>query len=521
MTEGIGSSVIQQDIYRVSKVELQGILTKFHIQYREDDTVADLRPIVADLKSYLKSNWTEEKKHLLRQLLSRRFLTETEREKYPSLRRIEQFLSERVNLYDDPAVDYELSGDEYEEIEFNVEKSSDTQSRNSQEGAHRDALTVTTSKIPSIAETIMSKEKLPLISAGTYHGLQSENPNDFIDKYEIAAMSNHWQENSKLNLFPAHLTGTALAWYQHYSKGKEINNWDNLKKVFIAAFSQIGQVQTLQNILENKIQGKDQPVLTYYLEILTLCRRYDPETTDKKIIRHIKQGLRPEFCERILGESCETLEELEGNLRKIELQLEIRAANREKYRRAESAGNCQDYLIGKSQELHNLQAEIKSLTQMVQSLSVQKLTPRNVQQCQHLTQQQAPRAPDTSMKRGNYYGGQNNFRQSFNQYRSQPRWNPRPVIQSYQPQHRSPWNPNRQTQYFRPQMQAFGSKNDRMYCDICRRNNHKTEECRFRRTQTGEMGQARARFCDYCHMNNHKREDCYRLKKAENNTKNV
>jgi len=53
-------------------------------------------------------------------------------------------------------------------------------------------------------------ENLPLISAGSFNGLNSENPTDFIEKYLLAAESNNWTEQSKLKLFPNHLGGIAI-----------------------------------------------------------------------------------------------------------------------------------------------------------------------------------------------------------------------------------------------------------------------------------------------------------------------
>lgn len=62
MPLGNGRLILPPDVYRVNKAHLQYILTKFSIKFNEEDTVAELRPIVADLKAYLKTNWTEEKR---------------------------------------------------------------------------------------------------------------------------------------------------------------------------------------------------------------------------------------------------------------------------------------------------------------------------------------------------------------------------------------------------------------------------------------------------------------------------
>lgn len=222
----------------------------------------------------------------------------------------------------------------------------------------------------------MSKEKLPLISAGTYYGLPSENPNDFIDKHENAEGCNHWKEETRIHLFPAHLAGTELTWYQHYSSGRDINSWKHLKDTFILTFTPVAQAQRLQAILERKIQGKDKPVFCYYLKIITLCRRHDPTTTEKQIIQHVIQGLRPEYSKRILGQTCDNLQQLEDNLRRFKVQVEMGRMNRERFRRAEKEKTGHTYYDRHRVDINSLQAEIKSLTQTVANLKIHYSQPR-------------------------------------------------------------------------------------------------------------------------------------------------
>lgn len=51
------------------------------------------------------------------------------------------------------------------------------------------------------------EEQFPLIKATTYSGLSTECPNEFIHKFELAANCNKWKDETKLNLFSAHLAG--------------------------------------------------------------------------------------------------------------------------------------------------------------------------------------------------------------------------------------------------------------------------------------------------------------------------
>ncbi|KAG8319049.1 hypothetical protein J6590_099566 [Homalodisca vitripennis] len=201
-------------------------------------------------------------------------LSEEDRENYKDLATIEDFLAQRTNLYD---------------TVHNPEEDIKTQAPPTL-AQHYEPLTLT-----DRTNTATMGETIPLISAGTYTGLQSENPEDFLDKFLVAATSNRWTDNTKVNLFLAHLSGTALTWFKHYNQKQreEAIQWDQPAKSFIEAFTPLAQTQSLQMILEHKIQGENEPTLTYFLDILTTCRRYDPTIQDKHIIHFIIQGLKP------------------------------------------------------------------------------------------------------------------------------------------------------------------------------------------------------------------------------------
>jgi hypothetical protein len=532
------------DVYRASKEHLQTILTKYKIRYNESDTVATLRPIVADLKAYLRHPLTEERKHILRKLLSRTYLTDIELTKYPSLERIQEFLKERENLYDNPSSDQESN---YEEIIFrgaspiNSQPDSEVGENDnilenhspqqlgvnfpptpSQTGTHNTGNTLITVSSPQTRKMAQGiKEKLPLVSAGTYHGLATENPIDFIDHYEIAAQSNHWQEETKINLFPAHLTGTALAWYQYYTTSNQIKTWKDLKHTFINTFTPVAQAQTLQTILERKVQGRDQPVLTYYLEIITLCKRHDPEMSDKKIGQYVIQGLKPEFCDKILAEPCETLEQLEKSLRKIELQLQIKEANREKHDRA-----SRENTVNHTEEINNLQAQIQNLTQVISNLTTG--TRNSEPPLQHTPQQRLynPTYPTSQQQTTTHYVPSNARRPPQQHYT--PR-RPTSTEAGHQGQTRQrhagtstaprlpglPRMSHPNSQYYYP---STTRNNNGTQCSICKRQNHKTQDCWYRAAQPRTALQRK--YCNTCRMTNHSNEECYRGRKTFSNQKN-
>ncbi|KAG8254803.1 aspartic-type endopeptidase activity protein, partial [Homalodisca vitripennis] len=255
--------LIPLDTYRTSKSDIIEILNENGILSRDTDTVADLRPILAALKNLTRISASHPNiKTIFNYLTTRKtHLSEEDRENYKDLATIEDFLVQRTNLYD---------------IVHNPEADIKTQAPPTL-AQHYEPLT-----LPDRTNTATMGENIPLISAGTYTGLQSENPQDFLDKFLVAATSNRWTDNTKVNLFPAHLSGTALTWFKHYRQKQrgEAIQWDQLAKSFIEAFTPLAQTQSLQMILEHKIQGENEPTLNYFLDILTTCRRYDPTIQD-------------------------------------------------------------------------------------------------------------------------------------------------------------------------------------------------------------------------------------------------
>uniref|UniRef100_UPI001C8F78D4 hypothetical protein n=1 Tax=Klebsiella pneumoniae TaxID=573 RepID=UPI001C8F78D4 len=118
------------------------------------------------------------------------------------------------------------------------------------------------------------------------------------------------------------------------------------------------------------VQHRDQPALNYFLDVLTLCRRYDPDISQKQIINYIIQGLRPEICEIVLNEKNYTLDELEESLRKVELKLKIQAQNKDKYCRATSREKYNEkkrytQVENTKEELSEIKTNIKTLTNIV------------------------------------------------------------------------------------------------------------------------------------------------------------
>lgn len=509
---------VLEDFYSFDKAQLRGLLENFGIVCNIADKVAELRPIAAALKSFVKKHKkTQEAKEVFEKLVIHKTRLEGDTlQIYPDLSLIQEFLASRDNVYD------QVNAQEhtYEQINGsnNLKKTQDSNLTN-------------------------MTENLPLISAGSFNGLQSENPNEFVEKYEIAAASNNWQDQTKIKLFPAHLAGNALAWFTHYSKDKNLNNWNDLKTKFIDTFKPMAQANNLQMILEKKVQKPDQQSLNYFLEILAICKRYDQGITDKQVIQYVIQGLRPEICERILGENTNTLEELECSLKKVELRLNIQNQNREKYNRVISEDRGQgkdnskerfysDRHDTRGNDIRALQTEIKTLTNIVSNMNIKggNYTRRdnNEGQWQNRRTGSEDRRYQEEGYRSNRrvnreegkrwqhhgqeerrYGGQRSYGAMGLEYQQARGRSPARRVHFDRMDSRGAGQHTRPT----PGVQKF--------CRICRRDNHNTDQCRYR--NNGSNRGYNNNFCKICRMTNHSTERCYKNRNegGHQNQKNV
>ena len=175
-------------------------------------------------------------------------------------------------------------------------------------------------------------EHIPLIQAGNFAGLKSENVNDFLDQYELAATANKWSNNTKIQLFKAHLTGSPKTWFVLYAKRKNnAINWNELVADFRNAYTYAAQADSLHNIMSKKTQDENEPVLNFFLEIVATCQRYNPNISEEEIIKYFLRAVRPEYCQYLSTLRNDTLERLEHNLLQAEKFVTLNSINKERY----------------------------------------------------------------------------------------------------------------------------------------------------------------------------------------------
>src|SRR5436190_261060 len=177
----------------------------------------------------------------------------------------------------------------------------------------------------------MAQENKPLIKATTYSGLESENCQEFMEKFELAARINAWKPETKIDIFQTHLANLPYKWFEIYKKEHDQITWNDLKSEFFKTFCPIAQIEDRQTILENRLQRKDETPTKFLFEITYLCQKVDPNMPEQKIMEYVINGLQPKFCTELLRMEQDSLNELRTNINKIEKQFYKQQKNSRRY----------------------------------------------------------------------------------------------------------------------------------------------------------------------------------------------
>lgn len=472
--------LLSSEITRIRKAKLKQILLQYHIGTTNEKTETIRKKASILKQSLLLARAEPHLKHFIHGVINHTHVLDAQQKlQFPILAELE-----KIALYDQisPSSDENL----YESLGVS-DSDPDSLSEASEHDSQIPSLgdkRLTTNHQPEINVTqniCTMTENLPLISAGSFNGLSSENATDFIEKYLLAADSNNWTEQSKLKLFPNHLGGIAINWFKHY-KAKAPNNiipnWETLKTDFLQAFTPLAQCSSLSAILENKLQGPNETTLSYLLDITTTCRRYDPNITEAQIIPHILRGLRPEILQKVLTKQNDTLDSLEKNLKEAEL-LEIKLKQNLALYSKLSCNSNSVFHNSENNELSQLQQQVKDLTDLVATILPGKPQNRN-----------------WSHRPGHYRGyGQANQQHNRRPNQSQQQNTPQQIRfksppSTTQSQPSAPYSP--------------GPK----FCDYCKTNTHLTEFCGFRTHRPDHPLYNQPIVCRYCKQPGHVIQQC-------------
>lgn len=547
-------SLIKRDICKISKTELFNLASLYRVKVPldvDDITQGQLRKDLALVKKILKAaDEDPELKLVLEKLFNKDELSDQDKEKYPLLAEYQAILdhfyetpslegatasSVNINSYDnDPIINHEKLLSQRKEFKPHNPLLSDDvplEDKNtcpfSFSPTSAGSLGLTNIFSPSKQsqplplpplehkpETLPEKqptmENIPLVKAGTFGALGSENAEEFLTRYNVASKCNRWSDDTKINLFQTHLTSTPYKWFSMYKLENPGFKWDDLESDFLKTFSPIAQIEDLQSILENRLQTKSETALQFVYEITHLCRRIDPYMSDEKIINYVLQGINPDFCTQLLSLQNANLNQLRENIYKIEKRSLLKNKN-----------------LLKHSVTHNSTTPVPSNSNGLKSLRFDEDTLNShalATKVQHLEETIAAltvNSPSTDRKSRRDYADSGDSGLLRRKFSKSP--NSSLDRKHDRRQSRSPSTSHDKHQHFRsPHRDNFDRRNA-TYCHICKMSNHSTDNCSFNaktRPNSDRIPARNTMWCEFCKTKTHTYDRCYRKPQSNSRTTN-
>ncbi|XP_032236843.2 uncharacterized protein LOC116601139 [Nematostella vectensis] len=134
----------------------------------------------------------------------------------------------------------------------------------------------------------------------TFSGDGIEDVNDFITRFQRMTEFYRWDDERKLRALPLYLTGNASVWFNSHPRAA-LNTWDaalaQLKNHFDSGASQ----WLLRQQLDQRVQGKFEPLAQYTADIRRLCQRL--KLPKSEWLHQFVRGLRRPLKEYVVLQS--------------------------------------------------------------------------------------------------------------------------------------------------------------------------------------------------------------------------
>lgn len=135
-----------------------------------------------------------------------------------------------------------------------------------------------------------------------------------IHYFDIARLPGE-KEQLYLQYAPAFLKEYAYKWWTENKQ--DVSDWSTFKQLLTEQFGNKNDF-LLERQLDQRKQQINEPVIKYYYDILSLCKRYDPNMSDKQKICKLTNGLRFSLYQEAIKETYATPPEFLSKVQHLE-----------------------------------------------------------------------------------------------------------------------------------------------------------------------------------------------------------
>jgi hypothetical protein len=132
--------------------------------------------------------------------------------------------------------------------------------------------------------------------AEPFSGVDDQDPSDWLDEIEAILAITNIKDDARTPIAAQCLSGDAAKWYK---PAKETINgrWSTFKSELIKTFTSTTQKLNISTKLQNRRQGLNESVQSYYFDVLALCVKLDHEMKEEQKLLHLQRGLKPSLAQ--------------------------------------------------------------------------------------------------------------------------------------------------------------------------------------------------------------------------------
>lgn len=172
------------------------------------------------------------------------------------------------------------------------------------------------------AEGLPARTPPPIVIAqprdpGSFTGSGDQEVEDWIDLYERISAHNRWDNTIMLANVLFYLKDTARVWFLTHEE--DITSWDMCKTKLIDLFGRpTGRKLAAKRKLASRTQTSTESYITYIQDILSLCRKANPEMPDADRVSHILKGIADDAFQLLVIKDCTTVDQVVTECRRFE-----------------------------------------------------------------------------------------------------------------------------------------------------------------------------------------------------------
>ncbi|OXA44807.1 ATP-dependent RNA helicase glh-4 [Folsomia candida] len=165
----------------------------------------------------------------------------------------------------------------------------------------------------------------------TFSGRADQDPYKYLQRFELAAQANSWDETIKTAQLQNYLADTALLWLHKYLKEQNAQatataggtptiakiKWKDITEALQKAFRTVASKEVAEDKMLARKQRSGESPEDYVYAKIDLMSDYESDMDETTQVRHIVRGLKPLYFEKIYPQNLKTVEEVLNQIRRI------------------------------------------------------------------------------------------------------------------------------------------------------------------------------------------------------------